>query len=132
MAPYLKDQVLSNVRGIGVDILEISRIKKAYERWGVAFLEKVFLREEIDYCLTKVNPYPSLAARFAAKEAAFKALSQAGIHITLWHGIAVARAEDGRPRLVVPKATGLRLHLSLTHSKEFAVAMVVAETGGSE
>ena len=118
---------MSRICGTGVDIIEIPRIKKAYERWGRDFLDKVFLPDEIDYCLLKVNPYPSLAARFAAKEAGFKALSQAGIHITLWRGIAVARSEDGRPRLVVPKSDGVRLHLSLTHSREFAVAMVVAE-----
>ena len=118
---------MSSIVGTGVDIIEILRIKKAYERWGRDFLEKIYQPYEIDYCLRKVNPYPSLAARFAAKEACFKALSQAGIHITLWREISVDRAEDGRPHLVVPQATGVKLHLSLTHSKEFAVAMVVVE-----
>lgn len=123
---------MSSIKGTGVDIIEIPRIKRAYERWGTAFLERVFLREEIDYCMAKVNPYPSLAARFAAKEAGYKALSQAGIHITLWRSISVARAADGRPRLIVPQVAGLRLHLSLTHSKEFAVAMVVVESTSFE
>ena len=118
---------MSSICGTGVDIIEIPRIKKAYERWGKDFLEKIYLPHEIDYCLRKVNPYPSLAARFAAKEACFKALSQSGIHIALWRGISVGRAPDGRPHLLVPKATGVRLHLSLSHSKEFAVAMVVVE-----
>ncbi len=118
---------MSRICGTGVDIIEIPRIKNAYERWGNDFLAKIFSPAEIDYCLRKMNPYPSLAARFAAKEACFKALSQAGIHITLWRGISVARAEDGRPRLIVPQAEGLHLHLSLTHGKDYAVAMVIAE-----
>jgi holo-[acyl-carrier protein] synthase len=118
---------LSSICGTGVDTIEIPRIKKAYERWGEDFLEKIYLPDEIEYCLRKVNPYPSLAARFAAKEACFKALSQAGIVVDTWHGISVGRAPDGRPHLIVPEATGVRLHLSLSHSKEFAVAMVVVE-----
>ena len=118
---------MSSICGTGVDIIEVPRIKKAYERWGNNFLEKIYLPDEIEYCLCKVNPYPSLAARFAAKEACFKALSQSGIHVTLWRGISVGRAPDGRPHLIVPKFPGVRLHLSLTHSREFAVAMVVVE-----
>ena len=118
---------MSSICGTGVDIIEVPRIKKAYERWGNNFLEKIYLPDEIEYCLCKVNPYPSLAARFAAKEACFKALSQSGIHITLWRAISVGRAPDGRPHLIVPKFPGVRLHLSLTHSREFAVAMVVVE-----
>ena len=118
---------MSTIRGIGVDIIEIPRIKKAYERWGDSFLRKIYSRAEIDYCMRKKLPFTSLAARFAAKEACFKALSQAGIHITLWHGIEVSRSLNGRPGLVVPKAKGLTLHLSLSHLRELAVAMVVVE-----
>lgn len=118
---------MSSICGTGVDIIEIPRIKKAYERWGQDFLDKIYLPEEIEYCLRKVNPYPSLAARFAAKEACFKALSQAGIDVDLWRGISVGSAPDGRPHLIVPKATGVRLHLSLTHGREFAVATVIVE-----
>ena len=116
-----------SICGIGVDIIEIPRIKKAHERWGESFLQKIFTDDEIKYCLRKVIPYPSLAARFAAKEAGFKALSQAGFHVTLWRSIYVTRSLNGRPHLNVDGLTGIKLHLALSHSKDSAIAMVVAE-----
>jgi len=61
--------------GIGTDIVDVGRIRKAVERWGDRFLKRVFTEAEVVYCLAKANPYPHLAARFAAKEAVMKALS---------------------------------------------------------
>jgi holo-[acyl-carrier protein] synthase len=113
--------------GTGVDIIEIERVAAAYERWGKRFLRKVFTQDEIDYCLKKRYPADSLAARFAAKEAGFKALSQAGIKITLWRSIWVERDEVGRPRLATSAEHALKLHLALSHSKGQSIAVVVAE-----
>ena len=113
--------------GTGVDVIEIDRIKAAHQRWGGRFLRRVFTETEVRYCLKKKNPYPSLAARFAAKESGFKALSQAGVHIILWRSIWVERDRWGRPTLHTAPETSFRLHLALTHSKEYAVATVVVE-----
>ena len=63
------------VIGIGIDIIEIERIKNSIERFGNSFLNKIYTQNELDYCLAKNNKYQHLAARFAAKEAIYKALS---------------------------------------------------------
>lgn len=112
--------------GVGIDIIEIERIAEAYQRWGGSFLRKVFTESEIAYCLSKRDPAPSLAARFAAKEAGFKALSQAGIHVVKWRSIEVRREPGKAPELVVA-GLDLSCRLSLTHSRDYAAAVVVAE-----
>ncbi|MCW8823989.1 MAG: holo-ACP synthase, partial [Ignavibacteriaceae bacterium] len=63
------------VLGLGIDIIEIDRIKKSIERYGDKFLDKVFTQGEINYCNKKFNKYQHYAARFAAKEAVYKALA---------------------------------------------------------
>ena len=113
--------------GIGIDIIEIERIAKAYRRWGESFLRRVFTEAEISYCLSKHDPAPSLAARFAAKEAAFKALSQAGFRTESWQDISVLLTDNGEPSLKVTGDPEFQLHLSLSHSNASAVALVIAE-----
>ena len=66
------------VLGIGIDIIEIERIKKSVDNFGDSFLNKIFTQTELDYCLPKPNKYQHFAARFAAKEAIAKALSYSG------------------------------------------------------
>ncbi len=123
--------------GIGVDIVEIGRIGEAVRRWGDRFLRKIFTEEEIRYCYSKRDPFPSLAARFAAKEAGVKALSSLlpeGAHLSL-RDMEVIRAASGRPSLSVisgPLSDLLSgeefsLHLSLSHERGNAVAMAVLE-----
>ena len=63
-----------NVIGVGVDLTEISRIRAAHQKHGQSFLDKIFTADEQAFCLTKADPYPSFAARCAAKEAVSKAL----------------------------------------------------------
>jgi holo-[acyl-carrier protein] synthase len=108
-------------------MIEISRIAKAYKRWGDSLLHRVYTDEEIIYCLAKRDPSPCLAARFAAKEAAYKALAQAGLSVRSWRELSVKRGTDGRPQLWYAGQAGLRLHLSLTHSHQLAGAVVVVE-----
>ena len=115
--------------GVGVDVVTISRMRKAHQKWGDPFLARIFTQDEIDYCLAKANPYPSLGARFAAKEAAFKALSQTGVQVARWHDLEVLRSPEGQPCLLAPTVDGIELHLSLSHTKDMAIAMVVAEKG---
>lgn len=117
--------------GIGVDLLEIDRVKLAHLKHGDIFLQKLFNDDEIADCFRKINPYPSLAARFAAKEAAYKALSQAGLRIVRWHDYHVSQSEGGIPTISVANVKDLVLHLSLSHTGTLAMATVVAEKLGA-
>jgi len=119
--------VPSHILGIGIDLIEVDRIKAAYERWGERFLRKVFTEAEVKYCFRKKEPFPSLAARFAAKEAGFKAFSQAGIHVVLWRSLYVERDKYGRPTLRLKDHDENRTHLALTHTRGLAMATVVVE-----
>lgn len=121
------------IYGIGVDIVKVERIKEAVERWGERFLRRVFTPGEIAYCYKKKNPFLSLSARFAAKEAFIKAAgSSKGISLA---DIEVRNSEGGVPFISVENklkeflaANSLsRTHLSLSHEKDYAVALVVIE-----
>ena len=116
-----------SVAGIGIDVLDIDRMKLAYQRHGDAFLKRVFTKQEIDFCSSKLNPFPSYAVRFAAKEAAFKALSQVGIRILRWQDIAITQSGDGVPSLSVAGINGFEFHLSMSHTTTLATAIVVIE-----
>lgn len=121
------------IYGIGVDIVKIERIKNAAERWGSSFLEKILTPLETAYCNAKKDPYPSVAVRFAAKEALIKAVGS-GVVIKM-QDIEVVNDSSGRPSINVKgeleeffkqkKITGC--HLSLSHENEYGVASVVLE-----
>lgn len=124
--------------GSGVDIIEIGRIEAAIARYGDRFRQRVYLAGEIAYCQRKRNAAESFAARFAAKEAAAKALGtgiQAGVG---WRDIEVIRAPGGRPSLVLHgRAAAIARQLgashaviSLTHSRTEAFAQVLLEGEG--
>ena len=117
----------SRILGIGIDLIEVDRIKAAYERWGERFLRKVFTEAEVKYCFRKKEPSPSLAARFAAKEAGFKAFSQAGIHVVLWRSLYVERDSYGRPRLRLKDHDEHITHLALPPTRGMAMATVIVE-----
>jgi holo-[acyl-carrier protein] synthase len=118
---------------VGVDLVEIPRIARAVARWGDRFLERVYTADELVHCRGRV---PELAVRFAAKEAVSKAL---GVGIWWRGGIAFVEAEVRANRLGKPE---IRLHgradeyarrqgldewvVSLSHTNEHAIAMVVA------
>ena len=114
----------------GVDIIEIPRIKQVLDRYGQRFLNRVFTLDEIAYCRGRA---PNLAGRFAAKEAAMKALGT-GVRGVSWKDIEVIRADSGAPSFRLhgrAKKLAERLQvgemsLSISHSREYAVAFVVA------
>ena len=85
------------VIGIGIDIIEIERIKKSIVTYGDSFLNKVFTTNEINYCLAKNNKYQHLAARFAAKEAIYKALSSGWKKDASWKNIEIINEPTGLP-----------------------------------
>ena len=114
----------------GTDIIEIERIKESIEEMGDKFLERVFTKKEIEYCESKKNQkYQHYAARFAAKEAAFKAISWKlkDKYEISWKDIEVENNNQGRPTL---KLTGVDLKeiedidISISHCKNYAVAYV--------
>jgi holo-[acyl-carrier protein] synthase len=124
------------VLGLGTDLIEIARIARSYERFGEAFLDRVYTPAEIAYCLGKrKTSAESLAARFAAKEAAAKALGTGISRGVSWREFEVRRRPAERPTLhlsgraaQIAAALGIRrLALSLSHSRDFAIAVVVAE-----
>ena len=118
---------------IGVDIIEIERVKKAVKRTP-RFLERVFTSRELSYCMNKANPYPSLAVRFAAKEALRK-LHPALIAGVRFHDLEVLAGEDGRPQVYLHgeaqqrcQAKGIgEISISLAHSREQAIATAIAK-----
>lgn len=119
----------------GVDIIEVNRIKKAIEEMGDHFLNRIYTEKEIEYC-KKLNEmqYQHFAARFATKEAVFKALSEyiSSREDILWKEIEVINEKDGKPRINIEKLkrNGLEsldsIDISISHIKEYAVASAVA------
>ena len=115
----------------GTDIIEIDRIKESIESLGDKFLNRVYTQKEIAYCESKKSQkYQHYAARFAAKEAIFKAISEslADKFELGWNDYEVSNDETGKP---IVKITGLDLKnieidLSISHCKQYAVATAVA------
>ncbi|RJO61140.1 MAG: holo-[acyl-carrier-protein] synthase [Dehalococcoidia bacterium] len=115
---------------VGVDIIEINRIEESVRRFGQAFLERIYTQKEMDCYKDKL---PSLAARFAGKEAVIKALDAPGISP---RDIEILSAPDGKPLVTLygqakEKAAKLGikgLDISLSHSREYAVAFVVGQS----
>ena len=116
-------------------MIEIDRIRQTVARFGDRFLKRIFTSGEIAYCSRKKDSAESYAARFAAKEAGAKALGTGISHGVSWLEIEVRREPSGRPTLhfagrAAQRAASLGVRhaaLSLTHSRELAMAMVVLE-----
>ncbi len=123
------------ILGTGIDIIEVERIGASFEKFGERFLKRILRPDEIAYCLTHKFPVPHLAARFAAKEAISKAFGT-GIGAQLgWQNIEVARRESGEPFVILygdglkllAVRGGKRVHLSLSHTKQYAAAMAILD-----
>ncbi|HEY4687276.1 MAG TPA: holo-ACP synthase [Candidatus Subteraquimicrobiales bacterium] len=120
------------VKGIGVDLVEIKRIKEAIESHA-GFVDRVFTPEEQKYCLSKARPYLHFAVRFAAKEAIMKALGS-GFRGVKWVEIETARDSSGRPSVNLKGATRAKakenkiggILVSLSFSGENAIASAVS------
>lgn len=123
------------ILGLGLDSIEIKRVRAAYERFGGRFLDRLFTDVEKTYCLRHNDPVPSLAARFAAKEAAVKAFAEGFGGRWCWRDMEVAREKSGRPKLVLngifrelaDRRGVRRIHLTLSHDRDKALAIVVLE-----
>lgn len=117
----------------GTDIVNVNRVKKSIEELGDRFKKRVYTDEEISYCESRrMCKYESYAARFAAKEAVYKAISPTKEQDGVFTEVEVLNEENGRPYIVLhgelAKIIGdKRIEVSLSHEKEFAIATVVIE-----
>jgi holo-[acyl-carrier protein] synthase len=123
------------ILGLGIDIIEVERIRNSYARFGERFLTRILRPAEIAYCLSYKEPAPFLAARFAAKEAISKSFGTGiGGHLG-WQDMEVGRMETGQPFVILHdgglnllKARGARqVHLSLSHTNVYATAVAILE-----
>jgi len=85
--------------GIGIDIIEIERIKSSIEKFDDRFLNKIYTKTELDYCLSKKNKYQHFAARFAAKEAIAKALQTGWSKEFRWKDVEIYNEKSGMPNV---------------------------------
>lgn len=124
------------ILGVGIDIIEVARIRSSYERFGERFLNRILHPNEIAYCLSHKVPAPFLAARFAAKEAISKAFGT-GIGAQLgWQDMEVGRKESGEPfvilhgggKTLLDERKGRVVLISLSHTQEHAAAVAILES----
>lgn len=121
--------------GTGLDLIAVARLKRFLERHGDRGLQRLFSDAEVGYCLAHHEPAPFLAARFAAKEAFYKALGTGIGPAGGWRDVEVIRLASGRPLLMLhARAAAIahemqvrRIHLSLSHTADTAAAVVVLE-----
>jgi holo-[acyl-carrier-protein] synthase len=123
------------INGIGIDLVKISRIKKLILNYQEKFLNKVFTEKEKIFCEKKANKFQHYAARFAAKEAFFKAIGIGPGKEVYWKDAEVKNTKEGNPMLIFSQNVKQRLkklriykvHLSMTHERDFAISLVILE-----
>ncbi|MCM8766181.1 MAG: holo-ACP synthase [Candidatus Omnitrophica bacterium] len=114
----------------GIDLIETERIRRALTRWGDNFLKRIFTLRERDYVKNKKFYYENLAARFAAKEAVFKAIGNLNLN---WRDIEILNNGEGKPMVFLSKRAKemirkeriKEIKVSLTHTKRYAIAQAV-------
>lgn len=122
------------IKGTGIDIIEISRIKESIEKFGDHFVTKIFSPSEQKYCEAQTNKYQHYAARFAAKEAIAKAVGTGWGEKITWADVEVLNDIAGAPyfnflpSFSIAGARDDKFHLSLTHSRDYAAAVVIWES----
>jgi len=123
------------ILGIGIDIIEVARIKASLERFGERFGQRILLPGEIAYCLSHKYPAPFVAARFAAKEAISKAFGT-GIGAQLgWQDMEIARKESGEPYVILhgkgkelfESRRAKNLFVSISHTEDYAAVTAILE-----
>ena len=128
------DSLKSMLEGLGIDMVEVDRIKKVLDRWGERFLHRVFTSEERDYCKRKAHPEQSLAARFAAKEAVLKAIGTGLSGGIRWTDVKIVNDKSGKPEVrldkkIIQRIGDKKILLSISHTKEFAIAFAILVDG---
>jgi len=122
--------------GVGVDIVDIPRLERAIATYGERFINRVFTEREVEYCERLVRKGERYATRFAAKEAARKAIGAATpVKALAWHDVEIIPSTEGAPQLqfhgraaeLVKELAVTRAHVSLSHGQDQAIAFVVLE-----
>src|SRR3989440_3794911 len=124
---------MSNIIGVGLDATDIARIADVIDRHGDRFVRRIFTDGEIAYCMRRRGSAQHFAARFAAKEAAMKALGTGHTRGVLWRDVEVVRAAGGPPQLKFHGGAAIRFTylgaksslLTITHSETLAIAQVM-------
>lgn len=123
------------ILGVGIDIVEVERIRSSMEKFGDRFLHRVLLPEEIEYCRQHRYPETHVAARFAAKEALSKAFGTGIGHHLGWRDMQVYNIDSGQPmvrmhgqgQILARQRAALQIHLSLSHTRIYATAVAILE-----
>ena len=112
------------IYGTGVDITEVNRLRKAVEKWGKSFLDRIFTPEELVVARRRASMFQHLAGRFAAKEAVFKALGEKNLS---FKDVQITNDEDGKPLCVLLNGKGKNADvlISISHVKNYAVASAI-------
>jgi holo-[acyl-carrier protein] synthase len=123
---------MSHIRGIGVDVVDVQRMKSMLLEQGDAFAGRVFTEAEIAYCRSRKNPHEHFAARFAAKEAVSKAMQKGWSGEFRWKDVEVMNEATGAPKVVLygelARLLGeTKVHLSLSHTENTVVAFSIIE-----
>ncbi len=111
------------IRGIGIDVIEVDRIKKIIEAHKERFVKRVYTQDEVSYCEEKVTEHQCFAGRFAAKEAVIKAL---GGKIKKYKDISILHTKEG-PKVYIKDHPEWNIFVSITHIKELAIAVAIWE-----
>lgn len=119
------------IMGVGVDIIEIDRIQDSVDKYGDRFLDKIYTKSELKYCLSKSSKYQHLAARFAAKEAVYKALTTGWHEVATWQDIEISNEPNGMPLVTLKGklksylSTDKSLKISISHSRDYVICMAI-------
>ena len=117
---------VGKIIGIGVDIERVSRFQKS--KMSASLLTRILTEKERKYCYSQPHPEQHIAVRFAAKEAIIKALGESGRDVALVRDLShieILRSKKGVPQVRLPAYKGIRAHVSLSHTKGYALAFAV-------
>jgi holo-[acyl-carrier protein] synthase len=126
---------MSAIVGIGVDVVDVKRMKVVLDARGMSLIKKLFTEPEIAYCTSKKNSHEHYAARFAAKEAVSKAMQTGWSGKFRWRDVEVANNPSGAPKIILhdfvaQQLAHCRIHISLSHTENTVVAFAVIEKEG--
>lgn len=123
---------MGTIQGIGVDVVDVKRMKVALDTWGPGLIRKMFTDTEIAYCRSKKKPHEHFTARFAAKEAVSKAMETGWSGKFRWRDVEVVNDASGAPKVILhdfvaEQLSQCRVHVSLSHTENTVVAFAVIE-----
>jgi holo-[acyl-carrier protein] synthase len=120
------------IEGIGIDIVDVPRFRRAIDKWGIHLLGRIFTSEELGYSRSKIHQAQHFAARFAVKEAVVKAVASGTVQGFRWKDVEVKNDETGKPHVILHGqfakiAQKKQIHISITHTEQTVAAVAVIE-----